>query len=287
MDAQILRSGETVALLVRLTSFDVFEHGNGFVSFCLQAFDSADHSCLTLMAPKKMGYSASSSTDAGNNTQPTEDTSSDVIIARVLQQLEELDIQDVDSTSVKSLVEKTKEVVKKYNNKDKVVLTPEERVQERIAKAKARALEKQEEGARLRSEKIVLTLTNGTDTYTITVVRGTTVGTLRLMLGQQMGIGRTKALRLSLTRGATIITSSPRKTLLRLNIQSGETIYFSVTQTGEPDDDTTVVSQDTVDVMVARDIIEDEEDSNDDMSVNNEGIDEDADEDEIQPSKKK
>eukprot|EP00434_Breviolum_minutum_P024022 symbB.v1.2.021199.t1/scaffold1820.1/size101099/1 len=148
------------------------------------------------------------------------------------------------------------------------------------AKAKERNEAKKIEGARLRNENITLIIvfvpnTAGTP-FRLTTVRSTTVGTLRLMIGQHLAMSRVKSMKLELLHGTEIITEAPRKTLLKLEIGDQDTITVRLnapeTEWHPADDDdsetATTITQETVDAMLARDLEEfTEDESEQEMEV--------------------
>ena len=222
------------------------------------------------MAPKKMDKKDGYTDDA----VPAEDTSCDAVIATIIQQMEDLNVNEIEKNKMESLVGATKSLAKKWNNRGKK--SKEEREQDRIAKAKARAEEKKVEGKRLREEYINLNFTDGDKTYQLRVMRGSTVGTVRMMLGQLMGYGRTKAMRIKMYYRVTCLTTSPRATLTKFQLPDGAEITFSAGATGSGDvpDDASEVTQDAIDTMLARDLDEidteeenDEEETEDDDPV--------------------
>ena len=101
-----------------------------------------------------------------------------------------------------------------------------------------------------------MVFTGGVNTYNLRVMRGAAVGTLRLMLGQFMGMGRTKAMHIQITYGATIITSSRRQTIAKVNVPEGGAINFTSSEAVHDGDDVSSVSQEVVDTMLARDLAE-------------------------------
>lgn len=225
------------------------------------------------MSPKKIGdkkgYPSPSNSEQDENTP---DVSSDEMIARLIAEMENLNVSEAAKKSIDDLATQIKGIQKKWKHRNDK--TKEEKEQEQKEKKIARANEKKEKNARERGEVIALHITNiDGSTITLNVVRGITVGTLRLMIAQTLGLSRAKALRLHLTWNSDLITSQPRKTLRGMGISNNANITIQVHQAsvaagsadvplihlGDGAETASSMSQEDLDFLVARDLVEGDE----------------------------
>lgn len=180
------------------------------------------------MAPKKDIPKAASSADANQDevetsTSPvalTEDyllqlvlaeniasevsASSDDDISAIIAGLKNLNIKVGDT--IKSL-----KVIEKEKNKE---------VNETLKKERAdqRAEERKMIKARLRERKVRLTIQHNDKVVVLTVKLATTIGHLRHLVAQELGLAKAMASKMTLTLNGKIVSESPRKTLLGVGI---------------------------------------------------------------------
>eukprot|EP00435_Cladocopium_sp_Y103_P075490 s140_g58.t1 len=184
------------------------------------------------------------------------------------------------SDTMDDIIRRMQALAINYNKNMKIAkgyardLTKEDRQIASKARAKAKIEEKKLKGAEDRATEIELSVEIvGEDgvKFRVKVLRGATAGTLRLIIGQRLGLSRAKSLKLDLYDANGIeLTSSPRKTLAKLDVEDGDVISVRLVQPTHQfnqDDDnesvaTTSISQETIDTMLARDL---EEGSDDEM----------------------
>lgn len=209
--------------------------------------------------------------------QPVDQMTDDQLVQLCVSTQFQEQIAGTSTDTMDDIIQRMQALAIKYNENMKYAkgyvkeLTKAGRQEISKAKAKAKNEAKKIEGARLRNENITLIIVFVPNTagipFRLTTVRSTTVGTLRLMIGQHLAMSRMKSMKIELLHGTENISAAPRKTLLKLEIGDQDTITVRLnapeTEWHPADDDSetaTTITQETVDAMLARDLEEFTED---------------------------
>lgn len=119
----------------------------------------------------------------------------------------------IQQDNMASIVGATEAVTKKWKQQGREVKGGAWGRTRRRGKGWGLSCLRKEEGKRLREEWVSLVFTDGVNTHNLCVMRGEQ---FRLLLGQLMGMGRTKEMRIQITYGTNLITPSPYQNHLKL-----------------------------------------------------------------------
>lgn len=186
-----------------------------------------------------------------------------------------LELEDAFKVQAKGIIDRMVIIEKQR----KAMVKAQKQTENKEAKGFAKK-EKQEQMKQKKAEKIEVVINFQDTNYKVLIPRSYTVGRLRKVFCNNNGIPTKFIYHLSLEWNETIISDKPRKELFSLQVPNGAVIRAMM---NEQDDET--ASNITHESLIGA--LEETDSTDDVMSINNEGIDEDQDDDKIEPACKK
>ena len=178
------------------------------------------------MAPKKTGYDLSKEVTKPEEAVTTDEEMSVEQITELVETLSLLDITVMEEKMRKKIQEeqekwqivsvKMKSLIKEEKKEKNKQLTKQKREIEKADKKKER------------ESFITITLRNGEHSIVLKVSQSNTIGMVRFLLGTALHMSRAKSTKIVMNHNGNCVSTSPRKTLLKLNIFDGAVIDYTL-----------------------------------------------------------